>query len=321
MDDSKQRPREVELLLVPQEALGNGGASDIHEVRRIWDVSEQVWYYSIVDFVRFLTGSKNAAAYWSTLKKRDTSLEETLRKIKLFPLRAKDGRLREAECVTRETMFRIIQAIPSPAPLVEATKQWLAELAEEKIQELEIQTQVEQLRAYYIEQQGRTPEWAEARIRNLIGRNALTDEWLARGAQQHLHFSILTTTIHQGTFGVTTAEHHQRIKRLPKRVKQPRDHYTEAELGVLSLAELAARQRHQEMESQGFAQLLRDAEVAGKFGEQVRLGFEEITGKPVVSSENFLEQPKGKGKKKALPKAEQRSLFEETNKEQAPPDE
>jgi hypothetical protein len=46
-------------------------------------------------------------------------------------------------------------------------------------------------------------------------------------------------------------------------MKHPRDHYTEEELGVLSLAELAARRIHEQNDSQGFLQLAADAGVAG----------------------------------------------------------
>ncbi|MBV9232156.1 MAG: hypothetical protein JOZ18_22795, partial [Chloroflexi bacterium] len=279
---------------------------------------EQLWYYSVIDIIKLLTSSKNPKVYWSALKKRhehDQGFQETLRKVKLIPLRAKDGRLRETECVPREVMLRIVQNIPSP--LAEQVRLWLAQVGEEKLQEVEQQTQAEQLRAYYI-RQGRKPEWVEMRIQNLLSRNALTDEWLARGAQQHLHFSLLTNTIHRGTFDISPQDHHHVVKRLPKSVKKPRDHYTEEELGVLTLAELAARRMHEQNDSQGVAQLLQDSQAAGAFGGRVRQQFEELTGKPVVSSQNFLDQPKGKRKKLQLPAPEQGSLFDQEELDQAP---
>ncbi len=296
-----------ELLPIPQEALTTAQAGEISEIRRVWDKEEQTWYYSIIDFVKMLTHSKNPTSYWGMIKKRDQGLHETLEKLKVFSLRAKDGKLRETECATREMMLRIIQSIPSSAPLVEHAKVFLARLGEERLQEVEQQTQEEQLKEYYL-RQGRTPEWIEARIRNLVGRNALTDEWLARGAQQNLHFSSLTNTIHRGTFGITTTEHHHQVKKLPKSTKKPRDHYTEDELGVLSLAELAARRRHEQNDSYGYPQLLEDAEVAGEFGKTVRLAFEEASGQAVVSSQNFLDTPKGKQKKR-LPLPNQNDMI------------
>ncbi len=316
--DNTQDTGGFERLPIPQEAIGNADAQETHEVRRVWEREEQLWYYSVIDFIELLTSSTNAKVYWSALKKRnrhDQGFQETLRHVKLIALRAKDGRLRETECVSREVMLRIVQNIPSPS--AERVRLWLAQVGEEKLQEVEQQTQAEQLRDYYISQ-GRTPEWADTRIQNLLSRNALTDEWVARGAQQHLHFGLLTGTIHRGTFGISPGEHHQTVKHLPKGIKNPRDHYTEEELGVLTLAELAARRMHEQNESQGVPQLVQDSQAAGAFGGQVRQQFEELTRESVVSSQNFLDQPKGKRKKKQLPAPEQGTLFDQEGHEQSP---
>jgi hypothetical protein len=56
----------------------------------------------------------------------------------------------------------------------------------------------------------------------------------------------------------------------------------------------------------------------GEFGGQVRKQFEELTNEPVVSSQNFLDQPKGKRKKKQLPVQEQGTLFNQEGQEQSP---
>ena len=315
MDNSQQDKQGFELIPIPQEALGDKETEELNEVRRVWDREDQLWYYSVIDFVKLLTRSKNPGVYWSTLKKRnqqDQGFADILGKIKELPLRGKDGKLRGAEFVTREVMLRLVQNIPGEQ--AERVRLWLAQVGEEKLQEVEQQTQAEQLRDFYI-RQGRTPEWADARIQNLLSRNALTDEWLARGAQQHLHFGLLTGTIHRGTFGITPDMHHHTIKRLPKSIKHPRDHYTEEELGVLTLAELAARRMHEQNNSQGISQLVQDAQAAGSFGGQVRQQFEALTGQSVVSSQNFLEQVKGKRKRKQLARTEQATLFEQEESE------
>lgn len=315
MDDS-QNKEDFEILPLPR-SLESQGEEEQFDVRRIWDKDEQQWYYSVIDFIRLLTHSNNANVYWSAVKKRnqdDPGFQNTLKLIKSIPLRGKDGRLRGADCVTREVMLRLVQNIPSER--AEVVKLWLAQIGEEKLQEIEQQSQVEQLRTYYLNK-GRTAEWTEMRIQNLLSRNALTDEWLARGAQQNLHFSLLTGTIHRGTFDISPSEHHHVVKRLPKSTKHPRDHYTEDELGVLTLAELASRRMHEQNNSQGIDQLLKDAQAAGEFGGQVRQQFEELTKQKVVSSQNFLDQPKGKrGKKQAqLPPGQQTLFDDETDSE------
>lgn len=302
----------MELLPLPPEALDIPEGTELPEVRRIWDKDNEIWYYSVIDLLRLITGSKNANVYWSALKKRnetDPGFLDALDNIKEIPLRGKDGKLRGAECIPREGMLRLVQNISGER--AEKIKRWLARVGEEKLQDIEQKTQVELLREQYIAQ-GHTPEWAELRIQNLLSRNALTDEWLARGAQQNLHFGVLTGVIHKGTFGITPKEHHQDVKHLPQNAK-PREHYTDAELAVYTLTEVAARQIHVNNNSQGFAELLKDAHTAGEFGGQVRQQFEELTGQPVVSSENFLDLPKEKRSKKKQgqfpPSKEQPSLF------------
>ena len=77
---------------------------------------------------------------------------------------------------------------------------------------------------------------------------------------------------------------------------------------MLTLAELAARRRHEENDSQGFPKLLEDVQIAGNFGKTVRQELEKAIGRPVVSEQNFLDKPKGK--KKQFPSPYQRTLFE-----------
>jgi len=321
MDRSKKKqPQSFESLSFPVESADAAQADQLSEVRRIWDAEEQAWYYSVVDFMKILTNAPSPVTYWTTFKKRrkdDPFLQEIFGQLKMQPMRAKDGKLRETECATRPVMLRIVQSIPSKQ--AEVVRLWLAQIGEEKLQETEQQTQVDQLRSYYLSR-GRTPEWADARIRNLIGRNLLTDEWLLRGAQQDLHFGLLTTTIHKGTFGITPHDHHHNVKQLPRGTKNPRDHYTDIELNVLALSETAARTLHERNESQGVPQLLQDARAAGDFGGQVRKQFEELTGESVVSPQNFLDQPKGKRKQQQLSASapEQGMLFDREGHEPSP---
>ena len=175
MDRSKKKPpHSFESLSFPVEPSEPAQVDQLPEVRRIWDAEEQAWYYSVVDFIKILTNAPSAVTYWTTFKKRrqdDPFLQEVFGQLKMEPMRARDGKLRETECATRPVMLRIVQSIPSKQ--AETVRLWLAQIGEEKLQEAEQQTQVDQLRSYYISR-GRTPEWADARIRNLIGRNLLT---------------------------------------------------------------------------------------------------------------------------------------------------
>ena len=93
------------------------------------------WFYSIVDVIEILTESERPEKYWSDLKKKieTEGVFELSEKIGRLKMIAKDGKNRLTDCSNRETIFRIIQSVPSPN--AEPFKQWFARLAEERIQE------------------------------------------------------------------------------------------------------------------------------------------------------------------------------------------
>ena len=75
------------------------------------------WYFSIVDVVAVLTGSSVARRYWSDLKRKLNKEEgfiELYDKIVQLKLVSSDGKKYATDCANIETMFRIIQLIPSP---------------------------------------------------------------------------------------------------------------------------------------------------------------------------------------------------------------
>ena len=41
-----------------------------NQIRSIWDIEREEWYFSIVDIVGVLTESENPRKYWSVLKTR-----------------------------------------------------------------------------------------------------------------------------------------------------------------------------------------------------------------------------------------------------------
>jgi len=65
--------------------------------------------------VEALTDSVDSNAYWRKLKQRlKEEGSETVTKCHGLKMKAIDGKMRETDCVDTETMFRIIQSIPSP---------------------------------------------------------------------------------------------------------------------------------------------------------------------------------------------------------------
>jgi hypothetical protein len=127
--------------------------------------------------------------------------------------------------------------------------------------------------------------WIEERLKNIAIRNALTDEWRERGAEEGNEFALLTDTLNKGTFDVTTGEH-RKVKHLGARANL-RDSMTPLELVLTSLAEVTAAEAHQNRDSQGFTELQRDARDAGRAAGVARREVEAVIGQPAVSPINY----------------------------------
>ena len=96
------------------------------------------WFFSVIDVISVLTESQNARRYWSDLKIKledEEGFSELYEKIVQLKMEAPDGKMRETDCSDTETIFRILQSIPSPK--AEPFKHWLAKVGYERIQEIE----------------------------------------------------------------------------------------------------------------------------------------------------------------------------------------
>jgi len=147
------------------------------QIRRHWDEATEKWYFSVVDVLEVLTESKNPAVYWRVLKKRlqDEGANETVTKCNGLKMRAMDGKMRLTDVADTETMFRLIQSIPSPK--AEPFKRWLARVGKERIDEIENpELGMQRTKALY-EKKGYSREWVEKRLRGIAVRQKLTDEW------------------------------------------------------------------------------------------------------------------------------------------------
>ena len=248
------------------------------------------WNYSIVDVISVLTDSKRAKKYWSDLKKKleNEGFNETSEKIGQLKMLASDGKMRNTDCANRETIFRIIQSIPSPN--AEPFKLWFSKLAEERIQEvIDPSLAIERARQTYLKK-GYDEEWTNTRIKGIGARNALTNEWKNRGADSK-DYAILTDEISQGTFGITTKQH-KNIKGLDN--QSLRDNMSALELALMTLAEVTTTEIHKTNDSQGLSQLKQDAHGGGSIASITRKNIEQKIGKPVVTCENAKDFRKNK---------------------------
>ncbi len=202
------------------------------EIRKT--IYKNEWYFSITDVITALTGSSIPRRYWSDLKIKiiKEGNSELYEKIVQLKLTSTDGKLYKTDCANTETIFRIIQSIPSPK--AEPFKRWLAKVGYERIQEIE-DPELAQKRARAIyKAKGYPDSWIEKRIRSIAIREDLTEQWEIHGVKLQKEYAILTAEISQAAFGVTPSQHKQ-IKGLER--QNLRDHMSDLELLFSMLGE------------------------------------------------------------------------------------
>lgn len=256
-------------------------------IRRTWHANE--WWFSVIDVVGVLSESSYANRYWSDLKRKlaqEAGSSQPYEKIVRLKLAAPDGKQRETDCANTETLFRIIQSIPSPK--AEPFKRWLAQVGYERVKEIEDPELASARARELYEAKGYPKDWIEKRMRAIAIRGALTDEWKARGVAEGREYSILTAEIARATFGVTPGDH-KKLKGLAQaKTANLRDHMTDLELIFTMLGEAGTTEIAKRKNAQGFVDNRNAAKEGGAVAGNARKELEAKTGVPVVSRQNYL---------------------------------
>jgi DNA-damage-inducible protein D len=256
-------------------------------------------YFVLVDIIAALTDSKDPKQYLEKLRKRDSDLDIYLRtNCTYLGFKGETGKTRQYLSADTEGVFRLIISVPSPK--AEPFKIWLASLGKQAIDEAQDPELLTERQAELYRTKGYTEEWIGRRVQTIETRKELTDEWKKRGVKEGQEYSILTATIAKGTFGLNPSEH-SKLKGLER--QNLRDHMTPIELILTSLSEEVTRIVTVEDDAQGFNENLDAATKGGEAGRKARENVERITGKKVVSSDNFLGL-KGGEKTDELPPSE-----------------
>lgn len=245
------------------------------------------WYFSIIDIIEVLTGSSNPRRYWSDLKAKliDTEgFHQLYEKIVQLKLVAPDGKMRETDAANTETIFRIVQSVPSLK--AEPFKRWLAKVGYERIQEIEDpELATKRSRAIY-KAKGYPDDWIEKRMRGIAIREQLTQEWEKRGVKEEREYAILTAEISEATFGLKPSEH-KKLKNLKNH--NLRDHMTDLELIFTMLGEASTTEIAIQKDAQGLKQNKKAARDGGDIAGNARRALEKKSGRKVVSKSNFLD--------------------------------
>src|SRR6267154_1646477 len=135
------------------------------------------------------------------LKKLKIVVMEKENEIKIF----EDKKIRMTDVADTEQLFRLIQSIPSPK--AEPFKLWLAQIAAERLDEMQDpELTIDRALQEYM-QLGYSESWINQRLKSIEIRKELTDEWKNRGLKEGTHFATLTDIITKAWAGRTTKEY------------------------------------------------------------------------------------------------------------------
>ena len=251
------------------------------KVRTVWDDEKEEWFFSVVDVVEVLTDSANPTDYLKKMRKREPELGVYIgTNCPQVTMTSSTGKKRKTLAATIEQLFRIIQSIPSPK--AEPFKQWMAEVAAERLNQMQDpELSIDQAVADY-KRLGYSDAWIKRRIKSIEIRKDLTDQWDKAGVKEGQQYASLTDIITRAWSGKTTKQYKQ-FKGLKK--ESLRDNMTNLELALNMFAESATAELHKEKNPHGYNASAKLAQAGGKAAEAARLNLEEQLGHSIISRE------------------------------------
>ncbi|KKP37783.1 MAG: hypothetical protein UR28_C0027G0003 [Candidatus Peregrinibacteria bacterium GW2011_GWF2_33_10] len=256
---------------------------DGKKIRRYWDSDKEKWYFSVVDVVGVLSNSSDPRNYWKVLKMRLKSEgNQTVTNCNQLKLLAEDGKMRKTDVADTETLFRVIQSIPSSN--AEPFKLWLAKVGHERVQETDDpELALDRAMKTYL-QKGYSKEWINQRLKSIEIRKELTDEWEKCGVKENKEFAILTDEITFAWAGLHIKDYkkHKNLK-----TENLRDNMTNLELVLNMLAEATTTEISKEVKPKIFEENKKVAKEGGQIVGNTRKEIENKTGKKVISASNM----------------------------------
>ena len=252
------------------------------KVRTVWDDEQEKWYFSIVDVMGVLTESPDPTAYWRKLKQRlKQEGNETVTSCHGLKMRAVDGKMRLTDVADTEQLFRLIQSVPSPK--AEPFKLWMAQIASERIDELQDPELTIDRAMWEYKRLGYSDSWINQRLKSIEIRKNLTDEWKRCGMEEGVQFASLTDIITK-TWSDKTTKEYKAFKGLKK--ENLMDNMTNTELVLNMLAEASTTELSQAKDPQTFDENASVAMEGGKVAKVARQQLESQLGRSVVSPLN-----------------------------------
>jgi len=252
------------------------------QVRRTWDNEKEQWYFSIIDVIEVLVESSIPKRYWSDLKnKLKKEWSEVYENIVRLKMLASDWKQRETDCFSTQDLLRIIQSIPSPK--AEPFKLWLAEVWNDRINEMEDpELAMDRAMQTYLKK-GYSKDWINQRLKTIEVRKDLTDEWDDRWVNKWKEYAILTDEITKA-WSWKSVKQYKQFKELKK--QNLRDNMTNLELVLNMLAEATTTEISKKKKPETF---LENKIVANQWWEtawKARIDIEQKIWESIISPKN-----------------------------------
>ena len=197
--------------------------------------------------------------------------------------KAKDGKLRNTDVLDTKGILRLIESVPSSK--AEPFKIWLANLGDERINEVFDPELAINRAVNYYRNKGYTDEWIKKRILGIIDRFKLTDIWKNGGISKPVEYALLTNEIYKSWSGMKANEY-KAYKGIRK--ESLRDNMTDIELALTNIGEIAARDIAKSERPQGLSENIKVAKRGGNVANAARVSYEKETKKLAISKDNSL---------------------------------
>ena len=254
-------------------------------VRSHWDSEQEEWYFSVVDVCWILADSidfTTARKYWNKLKQRlKAEGSQLVTDCHQLKLPASDGKYYATDVLNTAGILRLIQSIPSPK--AEPFKLWMAQVAKERLDEMQDPEQGIQRALMEYRALGYSENWINQRLKSIEIRKDLTDEWKKHGLKEGIQFATLTDIIYK-TWAGKTAKEYKEFKGLKK--ENLRDNMTNKELVLNMLAELSTKEISESSNPKNFSDHMQNAVDGATIAKNARIELEQKTGKSVVTPLN-----------------------------------
>lgn len=255
------------------------------KIRTAWDEEREEWFFSVVDVVAVLTDSPDyltGRKYWNKLKQRLTEEGSELVTIcHQLKMQAADGKMRMTDVLETKGVLRLIQSIPSPK--AEPFKLWLAEVGNDRLNEIADPEKAILRGADFYRAKGYSEGWINQRLQTIEMRKKLTDEWRDRGLTSDQDYAILTNEMTKAWSGMTVQEY-KKYKDLKK--ENLRDNMTDIELVLNMLAEVTTTAISKQEKPETMPEHKSVAKRGGNVAKIARTNIEEEIGQSAISPLN-----------------------------------